>query len=1176
MDQAPLTEAVSAPLPDELRPYVVLHSENALLPNGSRFGGHWVSAWRCNLPFVQIDRARTHAVGRCVPFADDGDPVAMRALLRDASVLIAADDTWLEEAAGEGTPTIYLADGHPHATELPPALQAFDPTRLRVLQSGTNFRRDMPLRKINEALEHFVPGVTGDDRSESSLCRDRLKPFLQGRIADLGHGGHKVHPDAVGVDFFKFDESDWIGDVRDLWFFDSESFDSVYSSHCLEDLWHPHQALAEWTRILRPGGHLSLFLPLRDFYPNVGTEGANPGHKDDYVPEDVEGFLRDIGGVEVVHSARVEAENSFEIVAKKQTARSYFMQRDERPRPQVSALIVLDPGEDPVQDAANVCATVAAAQRAFDDCEYEVLVLDRTRSDGDARAAVQDLAARDRRVCIVEDRTPLPYGQRWELLRRAATGEQLLILQPGTLLAPEAGALLREALQQGARAAIPTASDPLGRTLADEDTAGCCLLISSDAWPANALDDTPYSTVRLWQDLARTMQATTVAGARAITVGEHSRPLTARGPARRLFDAQRSEAGSDPMALAPCRSILVVMMRTLGDCVLATPVLSALRRRHPDARIEVLTEAAYAWIFAQHDSVDAVQTAAGLPANQMFLAEDRAVATAIERGSYDRLVLLSDRMESITYHHSGLSLADFYAIQAGVPEACGLPPEMQLSADAVQSWQQRRAQTGVDGPYAVVHTRAGWAEKSPTPEMMHRIVDELANAGLTPVVVGGQGEGVDHPSAKNLAGELSMEESAAAIAHAAMFVGPDSGPLHIASAFGVRSLALYGGSHVWVATPRAQGSCSVQAASCCPVPCGVTPCPERHCGAAGLSVDAVIPRLQAVVDDQVGEIDAYWGVDVARAVPSADGPYLVTADEQPFAAPPAQAIKKRQQGVRTRSEPAPVSSLPVELGMFALERHLQLLRAAPPTVGTCDDVGDVLEGVRSGTPPEAGLDVLRALAAQCNSIEQPGATLQTIAASIAHCGAMMRGERGRPRAAYRLWAAEMLHRSLHVAVPEPNGSELRDQLFDLYRSEIGAAPDLEHVLVAIGTLNEKLSSPALRSKLREMLREALVGAEVPHTQQLRHANLLRRLEDTDAALAVLDAHLHGLPQQARTEAAEVRFLRGTCRVAAGDAAGAIDDMRFAAQELASENDRRTAVQIIDKIERHLGSASAPA
>lgn len=1173
MDEAPTTQAVSAPLPPELRPYIVLHAENASLPNGSRFGGHWVSAWRCRTPFVQIDRARSLPVGRCVPFAGDGDPAAMAELLRDAACLIAADETWLEAAATAGTRTIYLADGHPDRVALPAALRNFRQENLRVLRSGTNFRRDLPLRLIHEALEHFVPGVTGDDRSESSLCRARLQPYMHGRIADLGHGGHKVHPDAVGVDFFKFDETDWIGDVRDLWFFASDSFDSVYSSHCLEDLWHPHQALAEWTRILKPGGHLSLFLPLRDFYPNVGTPNANPGHKDDYVPEDVEQFLRDLGHCEIVHSARVERENSFELVARKKARRSFFVQRETRPAPQVSVLIVADPSHDTAADAAAICATVATAQTALAGCEHEVLVLDRTRCDGDARAAVRDLAARDARVHVVEDRRPLPYGQRWENLRRLARGEALLVLQPGTMLAPAAGPALRAALADGAGAAVPLTSDPLGRAFADGDASSSCLLLPASAWPIGALDDSPYSTPRLWQDVAQQRAAVTVPGARAISTGERARPIAARGLARRRFDEQLGANGTDPMRPTPPRSILVVMLRTLGDAVLATPVLGALRRRHPDARIEVLTEKAYAWIFEQHAAVDAVLIADGMPDRPFFVAEDRVVATALEAGRHDRLVMLSDRLESVSYHHSGLTLADFYALQAGVPEACGLPPELALAAAPRAAWQQRRRQLGLQRPYAIVHTRAGWVDKSPPAALLERITDELARAGLQPVVIGGGGEGVDHPASCNLAGQLSMAESAAAIAGAELFVGPDSGPLHIASAFGVRSLALFGGSHLRVAPPRAIGSCSVQAASCCPVPCGVTPCPERHCGASGLTADAVLPRLQAVIADQVGEDAEFWGEQPALCIASADGPTLVGTTTQLFLGTPSPVCEPATRRVEqpARATPAPRRPLPTELGMFALDQHRRLLESVPPTVGACADTPAVLEALRGGVAPELGFDVVRTLMAQCRSLDDGRAVLQMVAAAVAHCGAMMRGQRGRARPAFRLHAVDVLHRALHVPVPEPMASRLRDQLFSLYESEIGESPDREHVLNAIAAMDDRLPDEAYATRLHTMLLEHLGDGESHHVQTLRQATLLRKLQDLEAAIALLERHLEAVPPQATVDVAETRFLRGTCLVATGQPELALDDMRFAARSLASDNDRGTAAQIVARLERHLGA-----
>lgn len=42
---------------------------------------------------------------------------------------------------------------------------------------------------------------------------------------------------------------------------DDASFDRVIATHVLEHIVHPHDVLREWTRILKPGGTLSLVLP---------------------------------------------------------------------------------------------------------------------------------------------------------------------------------------------------------------------------------------------------------------------------------------------------------------------------------------------------------------------------------------------------------------------------------------------------------------------------------------------------------------------------------------------------------------------------------------------------------------------------------------------------------------------------------------------------------------------------------------------------------------------------------------------------------------------------------------------------------------------------------------------------------------------------------------------------
>ena len=61
----------------------------------------------------------------------------------------------------------------------------------------------------------------------------------------------------------------------------NETYDFVYSSHCLEDIDEPKIALLNWYRILKKGGYLILFLPHRDLFEHVHNlpSPCNSDHK---------------------------------------------------------------------------------------------------------------------------------------------------------------------------------------------------------------------------------------------------------------------------------------------------------------------------------------------------------------------------------------------------------------------------------------------------------------------------------------------------------------------------------------------------------------------------------------------------------------------------------------------------------------------------------------------------------------------------------------------------------------------------------------------------------------------------------------------------------------------------------------------------------------------------------
>lgn len=148
--------------------------------------------------------------------------------------------------------------------------------------------------------------------NESEKVRSRIATYLNGRGIDLGCGPWKIvknsdqENNCIGVDVFS--GADIIGDISNLPQFTDEQFDYVFSSHSLEDIFYTEAALREWWRLLKPDGVLILYLPLtrkvakklglenwKDFYPDKGSDGANPAHKHDYHPEDIRDCIGVIG-----------------------------------------------------------------------------------------------------------------------------------------------------------------------------------------------------------------------------------------------------------------------------------------------------------------------------------------------------------------------------------------------------------------------------------------------------------------------------------------------------------------------------------------------------------------------------------------------------------------------------------------------------------------------------------------------------------------------------------------------------------------------------------------------------------------------------------------------------------------------------------------------------------------
>ena len=130
-------------------------------------------------------------------------------------------------------------------------------------------------------------------KAESKKIVWHVAPYLRGRGLDIGAGDFKVLPHVLSVDNmnhvqFGFSQKpDIVAEAEDLSIFADQSMDFVYSSHTLEHVVDYKKTLKEWWRLVKIGGYMVLYLPHKDFYPNIGQEGANSDHKHDFLPQDI-------------------------------------------------------------------------------------------------------------------------------------------------------------------------------------------------------------------------------------------------------------------------------------------------------------------------------------------------------------------------------------------------------------------------------------------------------------------------------------------------------------------------------------------------------------------------------------------------------------------------------------------------------------------------------------------------------------------------------------------------------------------------------------------------------------------------------------------------------------------------------------------------------------------------
>lgn len=141
-------------------------------------------------------------------------------------------------------------------------------------QSGIDLRdavRFLPGDPAGNGVLPFVanvPGVTSISMQRRLADHRFATRYFVGRGVDIGGGidslalFHEFFPLASAIS--RYDREH--GDAQKLKNVDDQAFDFLYSSHCLEHLVDPAEALSNWLRIVKSGGHLVVQVPDEDLY----------------------------------------------------------------------------------------------------------------------------------------------------------------------------------------------------------------------------------------------------------------------------------------------------------------------------------------------------------------------------------------------------------------------------------------------------------------------------------------------------------------------------------------------------------------------------------------------------------------------------------------------------------------------------------------------------------------------------------------------------------------------------------------------------------------------------------------------------------------------------------------------------------------------------------------------
>lgn len=323
------------------------------------------------------------------------------------------------------------------------------------------------------------------------------------------------------------------------------------------------------------------------------------------------------------------------------------------------------------------------------------------------------------------------------------------------------------------------------------------------------------------------------------------------------------------------RRVLLVRLRSIGDTVLMTPVLEALKQWSPTISISVVSEPLSAPVLEAHPLVD-----------QLFIVP-RTRQKLRDLALRGRLIghLRKERFDLAVNLHGGTTGA-WICWLSGTPRRIGFalpntkfllttvvpPPQEVWQKKTIHCVEQQLAwikylgipiqhppalslkcqpeslktvaafltTNGVSSPYAVFHPAAAFATKQWAPGRFAEVIEHVRKLGLKPIMCVARSEtGVAQAIQRDLVSRdatlvidsFTLSEMMALIAGASLFVGNDSGPAHIAAALERPMVVIFGSSndevwHPWTTSPHQVVRHRLPCVPCAGYTCHAFPEPE--------------------------------------------------------------------------------------------------------------------------------------------------------------------------------------------------------------------------------------------------------------------------------------------------------------------------------------------------------------